>query len=123
MSFQRRGGGGAGEDVAQDLSLSRNSTSISNACTPVHTRHREYRERETVGLYLACHSRCLPEHFQRFIYFAMCIPLPLFIFTPVFGNFRNFGIINYREKRILIFVMNYLIILFCSVSKTLPLDK
>lgn len=88
MSFQRGGGGGAGEDVAQDLSLSRNSTSISNACTPVHTRHREYRERETVGLYLACHSRCLPEHFQRFIYFAMCIPLPLFIFTPVFGNFE-----------------------------------
>lgn len=112
MSFQRGGGGGAGEDVAQDLSLSRNSTSISNACTPVHTRHREYRERETVGLYLACHSRCLPEHFQRFIYFAMCIPLPLFIFTPVFGNFRNFGIINYREKRVLIFVINNNFILF-----------
>lgn len=54
---------------------------------------------ETVGLYLACHSRCLPEHFQRFIYFAMCISFPssphLYSFQCLEISIWDFNLFNF----------------------------
>lgn len=96
MSFQSCGGEGA-EDVAQDSSLSRNSTSISNAYTPVHTQYREYRERRDSWAIFSVSLKMSARTFSTFYLFRNLYLLPLlssFILIPVFGNF-DFNLFNF----------------------------
>lgn len=75
MSFQSCGGEGA-EDVAQDSSLSRNSTSISNAYTPVHTQYREYRERRDSWAIFSVSLKMSARTFSTFYLFRNVYLLP-----------------------------------------------